>query len=185
MLTLIAQAAEHASEAASKSGIAAIGLDVKSLILQIINFAILLLILKKFAYKPIVGILEERRKKIEESLKTAKEIEEEKKRMEKIKEDVIKQTNLKSQEIIDQSRKQSQEIIKNAEISAQKRGEQLIKESHAKIDQEIQEVRNSLKSETLSLVAAATEKIIGKKLDSTEDSELIKEALVSVEFKNK
>lgn len=181
----VAQAAARAAETAEKSGIAAIGLDAKSLILQIINFAILLLILKKFAYKPIVGILEERRRKIEESLKTAKEIEEEKKRMEEIKEDAVKQTNLKSAEIIEQSRKQAGEIIKTAEVSAQKRGEQLLNESRAKIDQEILEAKNSLKTETLSLIAAATEKIIGKKLDSEKDGELIREALKESELKTR
>lgn len=58
------------------------GLHLNLLIAQIINFGVLFFVLYKFAYKPILGILDKRREKIESSLHQAKEIEERTKKLE-------------------------------------------------------------------------------------------------------
>ena len=50
-----------------------LGIDLKLLVAQIVNFLILLLVLYKFAYGPIVAMLEKRQKKIEKGLKEAEE----------------------------------------------------------------------------------------------------------------
>jgi len=51
------------------------GINPLLLLAQVVNFAVLLFILKRFLYKPILKVLEERKKRIEESLKNAEEIE--------------------------------------------------------------------------------------------------------------
>lgn len=58
------------------------GLHLNLLIAQIINFGVLFFVLYKFAYKPILGILDKRREKIEFSLLQAKEIEERTRKLE-------------------------------------------------------------------------------------------------------
>ena len=65
------------------------GIQPTLLIAQIVNFLIILFILKKFFYKPIIKLLDDRKKKIEESLKNAELIEER-----------LKQTEEKSAQII-------------------------------------------------------------------------------------
>ena len=62
---------------AEPSGIAALGIDLKILIAQLVNFLLLYFLLSKFAFGPLGKILEERRKRIEESEKRAQEIEQE------------------------------------------------------------------------------------------------------------
>ena len=51
------------------------GIQPTLLLAQIVNFTIILFVLKKFFYKPITKVLEERKRRIEESLKNADEIE--------------------------------------------------------------------------------------------------------------
>lgn len=181
MLFLIAQAAETAAES-SAGGIGSIGLDVRSLILQIINFAILLFVLKKFAYKPIMNILDARSQKIEEGLKTAKELEIAKVNMQKEKDVLIKEAHSKAQVIIEQSKKQAQDIIVTAEIKSRERDEQLFNAANARISQETELVKKSLLSEATSFVAGAAEKILHKKLDTTSDMKIIKEAISETEI---
>src|SRR5437660_1312163 len=72
-MSLLVHTIYLAEETATKGGLGAIGIDGRALLFQIINFAILFFILKKVAYKPILGLLEERRKRIDESLKLADE----------------------------------------------------------------------------------------------------------------
>ena len=57
-------------------GLGSLGLNVKIFIAQLINFAIVVLVLWKWVYNPIVALLEKRQTTIEKSLKEAKEIEE-------------------------------------------------------------------------------------------------------------
>ncbi len=58
------------------------GINAQLLLAQVINFAVLLLVLYKFAYRPILRILDERREKIENSLKQAEAVEERTKKLE-------------------------------------------------------------------------------------------------------
>src|SRR3989344_4307849 len=64
-----------------------LGINAKVLATQIINFAVLLLILQKFAYKPVVGMLEKRREEVERANKHASELEE----RDKLREDLRKE----------------------------------------------------------------------------------------------
>lgn len=177
MLILIAHASEAATEAAATGGIGAIGIDLRSLILQIINFAILLLLLKKFAYKPILDILDNRYKKVEESLKNAKDVEQLKASLEKEKETILKDAHAKAQGILEQSKKQAAEILITAEQKAMERDQQLLAAANAKIANETEQVRRSLFSEAATFISHATEKVLGKKINATTDHEIIKEAI--------
>src|SRR3989304_5856480 len=102
------------------------GIQPTLLIAQIVNFLIILFLLKKFFYKPIIKLLDDRKKKIEESLKNAEEIEER-----------LKQTEEKSAQIIEEERRNSRNLIAEAktdhgrafaflEIEARKNTEQAI-----------------------------------------------------------
>jgi len=177
LLILIAHASEAATEAAATGGIGAIGIDLRSLVLQIINFAILLLLLKKFAYKPILSILEKRHKKVEESLKNAKDIEHLKVSLEKEKETILKDAHAKAQGILEQSKKQAGEILAMAEQKAVERDQQLFTATNARIANETEQVRRSLLSEAADFISKTAEKVLNRKLDTNTDHEIIKEAI--------
>ncbi|MDO8512060.1 MAG: F0F1 ATP synthase subunit B [bacterium] len=177
MFVLIAQASEKAAEVAASGGIGAIGIDLRSLVFQIINFAILLLVLKKFAYKPILDVLEKRHKKIEESLKNAKDIEHLKTSLEKEKETILKDAHLKARGILEQSKKQAVEILATAEQKSAERDNQLLTATNAKIVHEAEQVRKSLFSEAALFISQATERVLNRKLDSSADHNIIKEAI--------
>ncbi len=181
MFLQIAIASEKAVEAAASGGIGAIGIDLRSLIFQIINFAILLLLLKKFAYKPILDVLENRHKKVEESLKNAKEIEHLKSSLENEKDTILKNAHSKAQGILEQSKKQAIEVLATAEQKAIERDKQLLVAAHARINNESEQVRKSLLGEVASFISKTTEKVLNQKLDSSTDHTIIKEAIAETQ----
>src|SRR5690349_16624195 len=81
---------------------------------QIVNFLVVLFILKKLLYKPILKVLEERKKRIEESLTNAEKIQKE-----------LEETEIKRQQILDQAIEESKKII--AEATAN--GNQIVADS--------------------------------------------------------
>src|SRR3989344_6010435 len=99
-----------------------LGINAKVLAAQIINFAVLLLILQKFAYKPIVGMLEKRREEVEKTNKHASEIEARIKNIEDTKEAALAE-----------ARKESTELIKKAEASAVQAAEKIVTDAKSQM----------------------------------------------------
>jgi len=150
-----------------------LGINGKLLLAQIINFVVLLAVLYKFAYGPVLKMLDERTKKIEKGLKDA---EASHKKLAEISE--------KEAAVLVEARKNAQEIIKKSEESAVKNAEGIVasaKEQTTKmlevaqkqIEQEKEKILAEAKSEIANLVVMATEKIINEKMDSAKDKELI------------
>ena len=81
-----------------------LGIDLKLIIIQIINFGLLLFLLTKFLYKPILRLLDERKKKIEESLANAQKIAEEKVKLEEEKTKEITEAREVGKRIIEEMR---------------------------------------------------------------------------------
>jgi len=86
-----------------------LGIDFKVMIAQIINFGILIAVLTKLLYKPILHTLDQRRKRIEESLKMAKEIET---KSAKVEEEMDHKRNV--------AKKEAAEIVGDAKSTAEK-----------------------------------------------------------------
>ncbi|EKE11158.1 MAG: hypothetical protein ACD_15C00133G0009 [uncultured bacterium] len=154
-----------------------LGINGKLLVAQIINFLILLFVLHKFAYGPVVKMLETRTKKIEKGLKDAQESQ---KKLEEISE--------KEQAVLVEARKQAQEIIKKSEesailqaqeivVSAKKQSQKILETAQKQIEQEKVKILAEVKAEVTGLVVMATEKIINEKLDETKDGELIRKSI--------
>lgn len=154
-----------------------LGINGKLLIAQIINFLILLWVLHKFAYGPVVKMLEERTKKIEKGLKDAQDSQ---KKLEEIAE--------KEKAILMEARKQAHEIIKKSEgtavaqaqeimLNAKNQTQSMLEAAQKQIEREKMKILAEVKTEVSTLVMMATEKIIDEKLDAVKDGELINKAI--------
>jgi len=154
-----------------------LGINAKVLATQIINFAVLLLILQKFAYKPVVGMLEKRREEVERANKHASEIEARIKNIEDTKEAALAE-----------ARKESSELIKKAEVSATQAAEKIVADAkeqtlhaaaaeHRRLEQERDKLREDLRKEIGETVASAIERSVGDVLDKGAKEKLLSQAL--------
>lgn len=140
---------------------------------QIVNFLLLLFILKRFLYKPILKVLEERKTKIEAGLKNAEEIE---KRLNEItekeaevllragkeSEKMIKEAGAEYIRIIEEAKKEHERIMSKALEDA--KGLILVEETRLK-----QQVRESLGD----MVTLIFEKVIDKKITKEDQKNII------------
>ena len=152
-------------------------IDWKLIIAQLVNFTIVLFVLYKFAYGPILKMMNERSDKIEKGLKDAEGAQ---KKLAEIAE--------KEKEVLVEARKQAQEIVAKAEAVAVKSKDEIIADSKAqaakiledaakKIEQEKNQMLTEVKMQVAELVVAATGKIIDGKIDGEKDRELIEKAI--------
>ena len=94
------------------------------ILFQIINFSIVLFILNKLLYKPIVNILEQRKKKVEAGQKAADDNIKTQEELEKTKKDILKKAQSESNKIIAEAKKaaqsESQKILSDAKTEAKR-----------------------------------------------------------------
>jgi F-type H+-transporting ATPase subunit b len=130
--------------------LAVLGIDWKIFIAQIVNFVIVLLVLWRFAYRPLVKILNERSKKIDQSLKDAAEIE---KRLADVKNE---QANL-----LASAQNQAQELIRQAEIEATAVKQKLLFETDQTVAAKLSDLTVSLEAEKNKMLKEVNNQIVG------------------------
>lgn len=152
-------------------------IELNLLIAQLVNFSIVLWVLYKFAYRPVLRTLNARTHKIEKGLKDADEASKK-----------LTEVMRKEQDVLTEAKKEAQGIIKAAEeqakansmsivLEARNQSEKLIESAKKQIDQEKDKMLSEVKGEIAGLVVAATEKVIGEKLDKEKDKALIERAI--------
>jgi len=153
------------------------GIDWKLLLAQAVNFLILLVVLKKFAYGPILKILRKRREEIAKGLKFTQEAKE---RLEKIGEE--------REVVLKESRIEALQIVSNAERTAKTRQEEIVKEAARKSEAVVLEAKRAIVEEkakmgeqvykeTRGLVRTALARVLGKMPSDDRDDVLVSEAL--------
>ena len=169
---------------AAANGISSLGLNLESFIFQIITFGIIVFVLNKYALSKLFAVIDKRRETLEAGLKTAEEAKQALADADDKVAEILEQTRAESGEILAATNKQAAGVMAEAEAKASRRAEAIVSEAKADIAQEFQAARKALKDETHQLVAQATEKIIGEKLDSTKDAKLVQDALTAAESKS-
>ena len=150
-----------------------LGLNIPSLIVFLVNFALLLVILYFFAYKPILKMLDQRSDRIRESLKAKQEAAE---------------SEARTQEQLQEARRQGQKLLEDARALAEKyREDEMAKAREeaeafvARAREEIQQERDSaveeVKRHFAVLAIQAAERVIGQELDVKTHRELIVQVL--------
>ena len=158
-------------------GLADLGINLPVLVAQIVNVAILLGLLYLVAYKPIMRMLDERSRRIKESMEQADAIKEQAARAE---EDVKKQleaASRKGQERIAQAVQVGEEVKQKAQQEARQEAETLIARARTEIHRERDEAIDELRKEVADLTILAAGKVIDRSLDKKAHRRLIDKVL--------
>jgi F-type H+-transporting ATPase subunit b len=162
---------------ANQNLLSALGINWKLLVTQALAFAILVWILGKFVYPPLIRSIDERRRTIEAGLQEAKESREALDQAEVKVETLLAEARQEAEEIVIRSREDSAALVADAEKRASERAERIVQEARTRLEADVQVARQALKSDVVQLVAVATKRIIDEKLDPHRDAEIIRSAL--------
>lgn len=160
------------------------GLNWKLFIAQLVNFAIVLFVLWKWVFTPLSKKMAERAARIEKSLKESDDIAKLHAQAEKDRQEAIRAARVEASAIIAKSEeaatKLKEDIIARAHESAKKVAE----DSRRELATQREQLMADIRSEAAILVTAATEKILGEKLDAAADHKLIKRSLEAIRSEN-
>jgi len=142
---------------------------------QVISFCIVAFLLQKFAYKPILTVLEERRSKIAESLVNDEKIKSELADAEQQRETILRKANNDAQKLIDEARVSTAAFTEQKQQEAVVQAEQIITKAREATVIERDKTFQDLKSEVGRLVVDTTAKVTGKVLTGDDQQRLNEE----------
>ena len=152
------------------------GFDVWIFLSQVISFVIVALVLRQFAYKPILAVLEERRLRIAEGLLNAEKIKQQLAEAEQRHAEILAKANAQAQKMIDEARESSAHIAERKQQEAVVAAEQIMAKAREASTIEHERTMTELKRELGRLVVNTTAKVTGKVLTAEDQKRLQEEA---------
>ena len=143
---------------------------------QIISFCIVAFLLQKFAYKPILTVLEERRKRIADGLANADKIKQQLAESEQRYQEILTKANAEAQKMIDEARASAASVKERETQRAIGEAEQILTKAREAAANEHAKMLGELKREVGRLVIGTTAKVTGKVLNADDQKRLSEEA---------
>ena len=154
-----------------------LGINLPVLVAQIVNFLILFGILYLVAYKPIMRMLDERSRRIKESMEQAESIKEQSARAEEEVKKQLGEASREGQERIARAVRAGEEVKQKAQAEARQETEALINRARSEIQRERDEAIGEVRREFADLTILAAGKVIDRSLDKEEHRQLIDKVL--------
>jgi len=151
------------------------GVDWPHLLAQVVSFCIVCLILYRFAYRPVLKMLEVRRQQIALGQANAERIEAELARTEALRQEVMAQANAQANKFIEEARAAAARLRAQETQKAVAAGEQIMIKAREAAAQEHDRMLAELKREVGRLVVQATTMVTGKILTSEDQRRLAEE----------
>ncbi len=158
-------------------GISELGINWGVLITQVITFIILLVLLRVFAYKPIMRMMDERSRRVKESLEQAEAVKAQSAKAEEELKKQLEQASREGQDRIARAVKAGEEVKQKAQEEAKRETEKLIVKARSEIRQERDAAITEVRREFADITVLAAGKVIEKSLNKEEHQELIDKVL--------
>lgn len=154
----------------------ALGVDWRILIAQLVNFFLLLFILKKILYKPMISFLEEREDKIKKGLENAEKYEKNLVALDIDRERIFREARKDAQSFINKAVKEGEEIKNEIIANANKESQKILTKTKIQIEDQKKQMIDEVKNDLVDLISLSLESVAQKKADKN-DKDYIKNLL--------
>ncbi len=155
----------------------ALGINLPSLLWHTFNFLLLVVLLAKFLYRPVVKMLDDRAARVKESMERAEAIKEQLLRTSEETRLQLEAARKEGQAIIDRANQMAERVKVQARQEAQAEADKIVSRARAQLERERELAVAELRREMADLVVAATAKVIGQSLDDRAQHRLVEEFL--------
>ena len=154
-----------------------LGFNFPSLIVFVVNFAILLVVLYIFAYKPILGVMDRRASQIRENLEAADRAREEASSSRREMQSQLQEARSEGQRLIEQARQMAERYREEERARAREEGEAFVARAREDIQRERDVALQEVRSHFADLAIDAAERVISRSLDRDTHRDLIEQVL--------
>jgi F-type H+-transporting ATPase subunit b len=157
-----------------------LGINLGYLISQIINFVLLLFILRQFLYKPIVGMLDRRSEKIRTDLQEAEEARSKAEAARQEYEQQLEQARDERRSIVAQATEQAEKMKEDVLAEARAEATEIASKAQDEMEYERRQVLRQAQDQIVDLALAAAGRVVGESLDEKAHRRLIQEFIAEV-----
>ncbi|MFQ6604564.1 MAG: F0F1 ATP synthase subunit B [Fidelibacterota bacterium] len=150
----------------------------------ILTFLVLLFLLGKFAWKPLLALLEEREKAIRKSLDDAETARQELESIQQKSEDILAKARSEAQEIVLEGKTLAERMKNEMLNKAKDKADAIVAEAQGRIQAEKDRAVSEIKTEAVDISIAIAEKLLEKNISRDDNKRLIDEALKQVQIKH-
>jgi len=154
-----------------------LGLNIPVLIAQLVNFFLLLVVLRLFLYKPILEMLDRRSQRIREGLQAAEQSKEQAAQTEQEVAAQLAEARSQGQTLLAQAQESANRVQEEARAQARREGEILLERARSEIQLERDQAIAELRAQFADLTVSAAEKVINQSLDRQAHRRLIEDVL--------
>ena len=147
---------------------------------QILAFLFLMWLLKRYAFGPIMDMMEKREKHVADQIKSAEKNRDEAEQYLKEQREAIQTARQEAKEIVENAKKMSDQQAKDIVESARNESDRLKETAKAEINTEKEQAINALREQVSTLSVLVASKVIEKELDEKEQEKLIQDTLKEV-----
>jgi F-type H+-transporting ATPase subunit b len=147
----------------------------------LIIFALLMLVLAKYAFPPILGYAAAREQRIQQALDEAKRQREETEELLALQREELAQARVQSQQLLQEGRQAAERVRQELLQQAKAEGEELVERARTDIERQRVQAIESLRREAAELAIAAASRLIGERLDAAEDRRIVGDYLRGIE----
>jgi F-type H+-transporting ATPase subunit b len=156
-----------------------LGINFVSVIWHLVNFLLLLFILQRFLYKPILGMLDERSNRIRESLAQAERVREQTAQLEQESRTILDEARREGQQLLTQARGNADRIVSEATQRAQQEADRIVERTRQELQRERDQAFQELREQIADLAVTAAGRVINRSLDDATHRELVREFLAT------
>jgi F-type H+-transporting ATPase subunit b len=169
------EATQQATGLAGAAG--SLGLDVKLFLAQLVNFGVVVFVMWKWVYVPLLKVLDERTKRIEQGLKDAEAAAASRASAEEERGKTIAAARAEAKRIAEEAAAMAEADRASAVARTKAEVERIVAQGKDRMAQEKDAMMDGIRAEAASLVTAAAEKVLRAKLDAKGDATLVRDAL--------
>ncbi|GBE10251.1 ATP synthase subunit b [bacterium BMS3Bbin12] len=146
-----------------------------TLLVQIVVFLTLIWFIKAFLWKPLIDMMDDRKKHIADGIAAAEQGRKELERAETRVEQAIEEARQRANEIVDNSNRRAREIVAVARNEAETERGRELERAREEIDQMVRQAREALRGDFARISVAAAGRILGRELDPKAHASLVDE----------
>ena len=147
---------------------------------SVITFLLLLVVLKKVAWAPIIQALETRESEIKDALSSADKARENAEKASKDYDELVKKARAESQDIIAESKTIGERLKEEIKNKADQEAREMLDKAQVQINAEREKAINEIKSTVVDFSILAASKVIEKNLDSEDNRRIISDAIEGI-----
>jgi len=155
--------------------------DIYQILTHMIGFLVVVWLMKKFAWKPLLNMMDERRQKIVDEFQ---KIDDDRAEVEQIKSDYegkLKNIDAERRQKITEAVNEGNKIASDIKLKAQEQARDIINRTNEQLERDVAKAKVQLKEEMVTITLTAAEKILREKLDEKKERELIGKFIDNIE----